>query len=106
MRWLGTIVGERISASAKQNTLFIPVGQKGFVSLEHGEVTLKNILIPMVKKPRPESSVEFVQQLIRSLELESGSVTLLHVGASETMSVANATVVLQASGCESKNDYW
>jgi nucleotide-binding universal stress UspA family protein len=53
MRWLGTIVGERISASAKQNTLFIPAGQEGFVSLEDGKVTLQNILIPMVKKPRP-----------------------------------------------------
>ena len=85
MRWLGTMVGERISAGSKQNTLFIPIGQKGFVSLETGEVTLKNILVPVVKKPRPESSIEFVQRLTQSLELESGSVTLLHVGSSDTM---------------------
>lgn len=48
-------------------------------------VATENILIPVVKKPRPEASVEFVQQLTRTLELDNGNVTLLHVGSSETM---------------------
>ena len=85
MRWLGGIVGERISQSSKQNTLFIPVGQSGFVSQVDGSVTLDHILIPVVKKPRAESAVEFVQDLISSLNLPFGTVTLLHVGPSETM---------------------
>ncbi len=85
MRWLGTLVGERISAGSRQNTIFIPVGQTGFVSQKDGSVDLRNILVPMVKKPRPDAGVQFVQQLTRSLELEGGAVTLLHVGPSETM---------------------
>ena len=85
MRWLGGIVGERISQGSKQNTLFIPVGQSGFVSQLDGSVTLDHILVPVVKKPRSESAVRFVQNLISSLNLTSGTVTLLHVGPVETM---------------------
>jgi nucleotide-binding universal stress UspA family protein len=85
MRWLGKMIGERISHGSKQNTLFIPAGRNGFVSPESGSVTLKNILIPVVEKPRAEPGVEFVQRLIRSLDLVTGSVSLLHVGPSETM---------------------
>ncbi len=85
MRWLGKMIAERISSASKQTTLFLPVGRNGFVSPETGAVTLKNILIPMVKKPRSEPSVEFVKSLIHSLDLVTGSVTLLHVGPSETM---------------------
>jgi nucleotide-binding universal stress UspA family protein len=85
MRWLGKMIGERISYGSKQNTLFIPAGRNGFVSPESGMVTLENILIPVVKKPRGEPSVEFVQKLISSLDLVTGSVSLLHVGPSETM---------------------
>jgi len=85
MRWLGKMIGERISYGSKQNTLFIPVGREGFVSPETGSVTLKNILIPVVKKPGAEPSIEFVQKLISSLDLVTGSVSLLYVGPSETM---------------------
>ncbi len=85
MRWLGKMIAERISSGSKQTTLFLPVGRNGFVSPETGAVTLKNILIPVVKKPRSEPSIEFVKSLIRSLDLVTGSVTLLHVGPSETM---------------------
>ncbi|MFY8199161.1 MAG: universal stress protein [Pirellula staleyi] len=85
MRWLGGIGGERISQGSKQNTLFIPVGQSGFVSQLDGSVTLDHILVPVVKKPRSESAVQFVQNLISSLNLKYGTVTLLHVGPMVTM---------------------
>lgn len=85
MRWLGPMVGERIAASAKQNTLFLPAGVKGFVSSKDGSINLRNILVPIVKKPRPEPSIQFVQQLIQGLGLTSGVVTLLHAGNSETI---------------------
>jgi len=87
MRWLGKIVGERISYGSKQTTLFLPAGREGFVSREDGSVSLKNILVPVVNKPRPESGLQFVEKLIRSLDLSSGTVTLLHVGPSDTMPV-------------------
>ncbi len=85
MRWLGKIVGERISYGSKQTTLFIPWGLEGFVSREDGSVKLRQILVPVVKKPRSESSVQFVEKLIQSLELPTGRVTLLHVGPAESM---------------------
>lgn len=85
MRWLGNIVGERISHGSKQNTLFIPVGHSGFVSQLDGSVTLDHILVPVVKRPRSDSAVPFVQNLISSLNLTSGTVTLLHVGPMETV---------------------
>lgn len=85
VRWLEPLVGERISAGSKQSTLFIPVGKNGFVSKADGSIALRNILIPIVKKPRAEEGVRFVQQLIHNLDIEFGSVTLLHVGQSETM---------------------
>ena len=69
MRWLEGVVGERISQGAKQNTLFIPVGQSGFVSQVDGSVTLDHILIPIVKKPRGEAAVRFVKDLIANLNL-------------------------------------
>lgn len=85
MRWLGKMTGQRISYGSKQRTLFLPAGRPGFVNAATGDVRLNSILIPVVKKPRPEASVDFVQQLISSLDLVSGSVTLLHVGSSQTM---------------------
>ncbi len=85
MRWLGKMVGERISYGSKQTTLFVPVGRKGFVSTEDGSLTLKRIIVPVVKKPCPEAGVHFVEKLIRSLDLKTGTVTLLHVGPSDSM---------------------
>lgn len=85
MRWMANMTSERISQGSGQTTLFLPAGREGFVSPADGSVKLDRILIPMVKKPRSESSVAFVQTLTRSLGLASGSVTLLHVGSTDTM---------------------
>ena len=93
MRWLGPMVGERISHGSKQNTLFIPAGRPGFVSPSTGAVTLNHILIPVAKKPRAESAVRFAQDLISSLNLSSGTITLLHVGTSETMPFVQFPVI-------------
>jgi len=84
MRWLGSMVGEKIAQGSGQMTLFIPKGMDGFVSLADGSVRLKNILIPVVNKPRPESAVETTLRLIDGLKLPVGTVTLLHVGTHES----------------------
>ena len=39
-------------------TLFIPHGVGGFVSREDGSISLRNILIPVAIKPRPQPSVK------------------------------------------------
>jgi hypothetical protein len=53
---------------------------EGFVSRQDGSISLRNILIPVTSKPRPQPSVEATVRLIRNLELPAGEVTLLHVG--------------------------
>ena len=82
MRWLHRHVGEPIARGSGQMTLFIPHGVEGFVSREDGSVSLRNILIPITKKPRPQPAVEAAARLIRNLQLPAGTVTLLHVGPS------------------------
>lgn len=50
-------------------TLFIPHGVEGFVSRLDGSVSLRNILIPVTSKPRPQPSVEAAERLIRNLRV-------------------------------------
>ena len=80
MRWLDRSVGEPVARGAGQITLFIPHGAEGFVSRADGSVSLRNILIPVASKPRPQPAVEAVARLIRNLQLPAGTVTLLHAG--------------------------
>ena len=80
MRWLEKSVGKPIARSAGQMTLFIPHGMKGFVSQQDGSISLKNILIPVTMKPRPQPSLEAAARMIRNLQLPVRVVTLLHVG--------------------------
>jgi hypothetical protein len=88
MLWLDKSVGKPIAHEAGQITLFIPNGVEGFVSRQDGSISLRNILIPVTSKPRPQPSVEAAARLIRNLQLPTGEVTLLHVGpAAETASV-------------------
>ena len=84
-RWLEKSVGEPIARGAGQMTLFIPHGVEGFVSRQDGSISLRNILIPVTRKPSPQPSVEAAARLIRNLELPAGVVTLLHVGPADEM---------------------
>ena len=58
MLWLDKSVGKPIAHEAGQITLFIPNGVEGFVSRQDGSISLRNILIPVTSKPRPQPSVE------------------------------------------------
>jgi nucleotide-binding universal stress UspA family protein len=85
LHWLRKSVGEPIARRAGQMTLFTPHGVEGFVSRKDGSISLRNILIPVTIKPRPQPSVEAAARLIRNLQLPAGVVTLLHVGSSAEM---------------------
>jgi nucleotide-binding universal stress UspA family protein len=80
MQWLRKSVGQPIAEGSGEMTLFIPHGVDGFVSLQDGSVSLRNIVIPITTKPRPQPAVEAAVRLIRNLQLPSGTVTLLHAG--------------------------
>ena len=83
MRWLHKSVGEPIARRSGQMTLFIPHGVEGFVSRTDGTLSLRNILIPITSKPRPQPALEAAVRVIRGLQLREGTVTLLHVGAAD-----------------------
>jgi nucleotide-binding universal stress UspA family protein len=85
MHWLAKSVGEPIARGAGQMTIFTPHGVEGFVSRQDGSISLRNILIPVTSKPRPQPSVEAAARLIRTLQLPAGTVTLLHVGPAAEM---------------------
>jgi nucleotide-binding universal stress UspA family protein len=89
MKWLGKSVGEPIARGAKETTLFIPEGVTGFVSREDGTVNLRNILIPVAAKPSAQPAIEAVTRLILSLQLPTGTVTLLSVSPSGEMPSLN-----------------
>src|SRR5215470_5473522 len=57
-RWLQHSVAEPIARQSGQMTLFIPHGVEGFVSRQDGSVSLRNILIPITSKPRPQPAIE------------------------------------------------
>ena len=80
MRWLAKSVSTPIARGAGQMTLCIPHGVSGFVSRDDGALSLRNILIPVTSKPRPQPSVEAATRVIRNLRLPDGTVTLLYVG--------------------------
>lgn len=80
MQWLRKGVGKPIAKEVGELTLFIPHGIEGFVSLKDGSVSVRNILIPITTKPRPQPAVEIAASLIRELQLPPGTVSLLHVG--------------------------
>jgi nucleotide-binding universal stress UspA family protein len=87
MRWLEKSVGKPLARRAGEVTLFIPHGLEGFVSRADGSVSLRNILVPVANKPRPEPALEAAAQLIGGLGLAQGTVTLLHVGTESEMPV-------------------
>ena len=89
MRWLEKSVGKPVALRAAQMTLVIPHGVEGFVSRQDGSISLRNILIPVTSKPRPQPGVEAAARLIRNLQLPAGIVTLLHVGHDSEMPSLN-----------------
>ena len=82
---VGEIGGRTDRAQSRTMTLFTPHGVEGFVSRQDGSISLRNILIPVAIKPRPQPSVEAAARLISNLQLPAGMVTLLHVGPTAEM---------------------
>lgn len=66
-------------------TLFLPAGVGGFVSLEDGSVSLRNILVPVAERPRPQPAIVAAARLVQQLQCDKGAFTLLHVGDEGSM---------------------
>jgi nucleotide-binding universal stress UspA family protein len=85
VRWQHKRVAEPIAHANEAMTLYVPHGVPGFVSRETGAISLRNILVPIASKPRPQPAVAAVARMISALQLPPGKVRLLHVGPGAEM---------------------
>ncbi|MGE3978965.1 MAG: universal stress protein [Nitrospira sp.] len=85
VQWLKESVATTVARKSHEMTLFIPKGIEGFVSLDDGSISLKNILIPVTEVPSAQPAVHAVARLVSGLHGDPGLFTLLHVGAEEDM---------------------
>ena len=72
MRWQHKRVAEPIAHANEAMTLYLPQGVPGFVSRENGSISLRNILIPVARKPRPQPAVAAVARMISALAAAAG----------------------------------
>jgi nucleotide-binding universal stress UspA family protein len=79
-RWTHKQIAEPIARRSGEMTLFIPHGSEGFISLESGAASLRNILIPVDHSPDPQIAVNGAVTLAHTLECHGIVFTLLHVG--------------------------
>ena len=80
-RWLHGSVAEAMARRSKTMTLFVPVDSKReVVSLDDGNLTLKNILIPVDTAPDPNTAIEFARRASGFLGDGQVTITLRHVG--------------------------
>ena len=77
-RWLTGSVAEPIARKATEMTLFLAAESRGFVSAEDGSVSLQNILVPIASSPSPQPALEAAVRLVKGLQRDHGTFTLLH----------------------------
>ena len=78
-RWLHSAVAEPLARAAGAMTLFVPHGARGFVSAADGAVGLREVLLPVDARPRPQVALHVVGKLVQALGA-TPHVGLLHVG--------------------------
>ena len=80
IRWLEKAVAEPVSRGAPAPTLFIPHDLPGFVSVQDGSLSLKNILVPVDAYPHYQPALDAAENVVRVLGVGSASVKAIHVG--------------------------
>ncbi|MFI5324406.1 MAG: universal stress protein, partial [Thermodesulfobacteriota bacterium] len=78
-------VAEKVSRESGGWTLFLKNNDRGFVSLDNGSVSLKNILIPIDSEPDPLIGIYSALKIAQVLECVDCVFTLLYVGESTRM---------------------
>ena len=80
-RWFNRSDAEAIARWTKTMTLFVPAdANRGLVSLDSGNLTLRNILVPVDTIPDCTAAVEFARRIADILVEHNVDITLLHVG--------------------------
>lgn len=83
-RYLKRSIAEPIARNSGECTLFLPVNSAGFVSFETGEVSLKNILIPVDHARHSQLAAESASTIAQLVNLPGVNHHLLHVGGPQT----------------------
>lgn len=79
--WLHRSDAEAIARGAGMMTLFVPgAGARGFVSLEDGDLSLRNVLVPIDTAIDCKAAIEFARRTAGILGDGDVVITLLHVG--------------------------
>ncbi|MCG8455621.1 MAG: universal stress protein [Holophagales bacterium] len=81
-RWVRRPVAQKVQRHRSIPTLFLPVGEEGFVSASTGRVVLERILVPLDWLPSGQPAVDAALGLADLLGAHPLELTLLHVGAS------------------------
>jgi nucleotide-binding universal stress UspA family protein len=80
-RWFKRSDAEAMARWSKTMTLFVPAeAERGLVSLETGDLMLKNILVPVDKAPDCAAAVEFARRTAEALGDDTVNIVLVHVG--------------------------
>ncbi len=85
VQWLKESVATTVARKSREMTLSIPKGTEGFVSLNDGSISLKNILIPVAPVPSAQPAIYAAARLVSGLHCDSGIFTLLYIGEEESM---------------------
>ena len=84
-RWMHDAIAEPIARQSGTMTLLVPPSSTGFVSLEDGRVTLRQIVMPVSHVPQPQSVIHAVCGLSQLVNASDVSCVMLHVGTREGM---------------------
>jgi nucleotide-binding universal stress UspA family protein len=87
--WHEKSVAKPVARESHQMTLFIPAGVEGFVSLQDGSVSLKNILIPVAPVPNAQPALQAAVRIAQRLNCPTGQFTILYVGDDSEMPEVN-----------------
>jgi nucleotide-binding universal stress UspA family protein len=87
--WHEKSVAKPVARESHQMTLFIPADVEGFVSLQDGSVSLKNILIPVAPVPNAQPALQAAVRIAQRLNCPTGQFTILYVGDDSEMPEVN-----------------
>lgn len=80
-RWFQPSVAEELARKSKTMTLFVPRGARGLVDAASGRLSLRRILLPVVREPNPAGAVLFATRIALLAGDGDVEINLLHVGA-------------------------
>jgi nucleotide-binding universal stress UspA family protein len=79
-KFLHNSVSESLALNAQIPTLFLPIGGKGFVAQDTGDLQLERVLVPVEDEHNMLPVYEVLEHLLERLDVDDVEIILLHVG--------------------------